>query len=64
MQLVPLRIGMRGVRRKDDEDVFAPEYNEESFAGTGRGAQPGKGGCACRFEGCPLASPVSRTNDV
>ena len=27
---------MRGARRKDDVDVFAAEYNEESFAGTGR----------------------------
>lgn len=34
-------IGMRGARRKDDVDVFAAEYNEESFAGSGRGAVPG-----------------------
>lgn len=34
-------IGMRSARRKDDVDVFAAEYNEESFADGGRGAQPG-----------------------
>jgi RNA-binding protein NOB1 len=34
-------IGMRGVKKRDDEDVFAAEYNEESFAGSSRGQKPG-----------------------
>ena len=34
-------IGMRGVKKRDDEDVFAAEYNEESFAGSSRGQRPG-----------------------
>ena len=34
-------IGMRSARRREDEDVFAAEYNDESFAGQSRGAQPG-----------------------
>ena len=34
-------IGMRKVKNKDDTDVFAAEYNEESFAGSSRGNQPG-----------------------
>jgi RNA-binding protein NOB1 len=34
-------IGMRGAKKRDDEDVFAAEYNEESFAGSSRGQKPG-----------------------
>jgi RNA-binding protein NOB1 len=34
-------IGMRGLKKRDDEDVFAAEYNEESFAGSSRGQKPG-----------------------
>ena len=34
-------IGMRAVKKRDDEDVFAAEYNEESFAGSSRGQRPG-----------------------
>jgi RNA-binding protein NOB1 len=29
------------VKKRDDEDVFAAEYNEESFAGSSRGQKPG-----------------------
>jgi hypothetical protein len=28
---------MRGPKKNHDEDVFLPEYNEESFAGGSRG---------------------------
>ena len=34
-------IGMRKVKNKGEQDVFAVEYNEESFAGSSRGNQPG-----------------------
>ena len=34
-------IGMRSAKRREDEDVFAAGYNDESFAGLSRGAQPG-----------------------